>query len=231
MSLASSCVVTAQGGSTGRHEAQREGAMTLHSASSPRQRRQWFQARLEAVMDRLYGRALRLTRHPDDAEDIVAETVTRAWARLDELRDPERFEGWLFHILTTTFISDWRRRRCRPQADLSLDEAQETFCLYERLHQPFLLWWGSAEERFFNGLLKEELERALDDLAEEFRLVMVLVEVEGHTYAETAGLLGIPVGTVRSRLSRARGQLQHRLWLQARERGLGGPGAAEEEAP
>ncbi len=231
MPLVSPIVAPVPDGSATRPGDAREGTMTLQPATPPQQRRQWFQARLEAVMDRLYGRALRLTRHPDDAEDIVAEAVAKAWTRLDELRDPSRFEGWLFHILTTTFISDWRRRRCRPQADLSLDEAQDSFCLYERLHHPFLLWWGTTEERFFNGLLKEELARALDGLADDFRLVMVLVEVEGHTYAETAQLLGIPVGTVRSRLSRARGQLQHRLWLQARERGLVETDTPEEGAP
>ncbi|WP_218938160.1 sigma-70 family RNA polymerase sigma factor [Billgrantia lactosivorans] len=199
-------------------------------------RRAWFEERLAPLMDRLYGTALRLTRHPADAEDIVAEAVTKAWTQLDRLRDPQRFEGWLFHILTNTFLSEWRRRRCRPQgADgeaiepAELDSAR--FALFQQLHQPFLLWWGSLEEQFFNGLLQEDLERALDALPDAYRVAIVLVEVQGYTYEEVASLLGIPLGTVRSRLSRARSQLQKRLWEQAREAGMvaaKGTGGAQE---
>lgn len=198
-------------------------AMTEHQ---PADRRQWFEQRLEPLVDRLYGTALRLTRDPDDAEDIVAEAVGKAWARLDELRDPQRFEGWLFHILTNAFISDWRRRQCRPQRPLdgespSPDELDiGSFTLFQQLHQPFLLWWGSLEEQFFHHLLQEDLQRALDALPDAFRVAIVLVEVQGYTYEEVSRLLGIPLGTVRSRLSRARGLLQKMLWQQAREAGI-----------
>ncbi|MCG6658169.1 sigma-70 family RNA polymerase sigma factor [Halomonas campisalis] len=190
------------------------------------QRRQWFEQRLEPLLDRLYGNALRLTRDPDDAEDIVAEAVGKAWTRLDELRDARRFEGWLFHILTNTFISEWRRRQSRPKpapggeppTPDDLDIA--SFTLFQQLHQPFLLWWASLEEQFFNGLLQEDLQRALDSLPDPFRLAIVLVEVQGYTYLEASRLLGVPLGTVRSRLSRARGLLQKQLWEQAREAGV-----------
>lgn len=187
-------------------------------------RRQWFEQRLEPLMDRLYGTALRLTRHPDDAEDIVAEAVSLAWRRLDTLRDPDRFEAWLFHILTNAFISEWRRCRSRPtpapeaQAADALDPAQ--FTLFQQLHQPFLLWWGSLEEQFFNQVLQQDLQAALDALPDPYRLVVVLVEVQGYTYEEVSRLLGIPLGTVRSRLNRARGLLQKSLWQQARDAGV-----------
>ncbi|MCL7940301.1 sigma-70 family RNA polymerase sigma factor [Halomonas sp. ATCH28] len=192
----------------------------------PSDRRRWFEERLEPLMDRLYGTALRLTRDPDDAEDIVAEAVGKAWARLDELRDPQRFEGWLFHILTNAFISDWRRRQSRPQRPMdpeapSPDELDiGSFTLFQQLHQPFLLWWGSLEEQFFQNLLEEDLQRAIDALPDAFRMAIVLVEVQGYTYEEVSRLLGIPLGTVRSRLSRARGLLQKMLWQQAREAGV-----------
>lgn len=189
-------------------------------------RRQWFEQRLEPLMDRLYGTALRLTRHPDDAEDIVAEAVGKAWTRLDKLRDPERFEAWLFHILANTFISEWRRRQCRPQRPSSTETQSpdeldtSTFTLFQQLHQPFLLWWSSLEEQFFNSLLQEDIQRAIDALPDPFRVTMVLVEVQGYSYAEAAHLLGIPLGTVRSRLSRARTLLQKALWEQAGEAGM-----------
>ncbi|TFH86292.1 sigma-70 family RNA polymerase sigma factor [Billgrantia azerbaijanica] len=190
--------------------------------------RQWFEARLEPLLDRLYGTALRLTRNPDDAEDIVAEAVSKAWRRLDELRDPSRFDAWLFHILSNTFISEWRRRQCRPQPACDPDAVEHLeggdFTLFQQLHQPFLLWWGSLEEQFFNQLLQEDLARALDALPDPFRVAIVLVEVQGYTYEEVSRLLGIPLGTVRSRLSRARALLQKRLWEQAREAGLASPG-------
>ncbi|MGM0986342.1 MAG: sigma-70 family RNA polymerase sigma factor [Pseudomonadota bacterium] len=192
----------------------------------PGDRRQWFEQRLEPLMERLYGTALRLARDPDDAEDIVAEAVFKAWARLDELRDPRHFEGWLFHILTNTFISDWRRRQSRPQSPMdpeapSPDELDIChFTLFQQLHQPFLLWWGSLEEQYFQNLLQEDLQRAIDALPHAFRVAIVLVEVQGYTYEEVSRLLGIPLGTVRSRLSRGRGLLQKMLWQQAREAGV-----------
>lgn len=205
---------------------QRDAPGVAMTERQPSDRRQWFEERLEPLMDRLYGTALRLSRDPDDAEDIVAEAVAKAWAHLDELRDPQRFEGWLFHILTNAFISDWRRRRSRPQRPLdpetpSPDELDiGSFTLFQQLHQPFLLWWGSLEEQFFRNLLEEDLQRAIDALPDAFRVAIVLVEVQGYTYGEVSRLLGIPLGTVRSRLSRARGLLQKMLWQQAREAGV-----------
>jgi RNA polymerase sigma factor (sigma-70 family) len=191
-----------------------------------RERRELFGRAIDRLMDRLYGTALRLTGDPDDAEDIVAETVAKAWSRFGDLRDPEALEGWLFRILNNTFVSAWRRHRTRAQVEQHTDpeiddpSAVADFSLFEKLHQPFLLWWGTPEERFLNDLLREDLQQALDTLPDIFRVVVVLVEVQGHTYEEVAGLLEIPVGTVRSRLSRGRSLLQRHLWHLAREEGV-----------
>lgn len=187
--------------------------------------RRLFEREVERLMDRLYGTALRLTRSPDDAEDVVAEAVGRAWARLDELRDPDQFEGWLFRILHNTFISAWRRRRSRQDLEVELDLGDSEsepgeFSLFRQLHQPFLLWWGTPEDRVVDSLLREDIERAIDALPDTFRVIIVLVEIEGYTYREVAGSLGLPLGTVRSRLSRARSALQHALWESAREAGI-----------
>lgn len=188
--------------------------------------RDTFEREVDRLMDRLYGTALRLARDPDDAEVVVAEAVQRAWANRGQLTDAARLEGWLFRILNNTFVSAWRRRRCRQDRETALDEGDGEarddagFSLYARLHQPFLLWWGTPEERFLNDLLAEDIQAAIDALPDAFRLVVVLVEVRGHTYEEVAGLLDLPVGTVRSRLSRGRALLQKALWAQAREAGL-----------
>jgi RNA polymerase sigma-70 factor (ECF subfamily) len=190
-------------------------------------RRRLFEREVQRLLDRLYGTALRLTRDPNDAEDIVGETVAKAWTKLPELRDPGLFEAWIQRILANCFVSHWRRRRA--QAEVALDSGDDGdddgceehgFSLFEQLHQPFLLWWSTPEELLETKLLREHLERALDALPDTFRIAMLLVEVQGHSYHEAAALLGVPVGTIRSRLSRARGLLQRALWQQAHDAGL-----------
>lgn len=194
--------------------------------SEQAERRAQFEQALTRLMDRLYGTALRLTRDPDDAEDVVAEAVGKAWTRLDELDDIDRLEGWLFRILNNTFVSIWRRRRCRQDLETELEpidpdsDAGEDFSLFRKLHQPFLLWWGTPEQELLNGLLREDLQHALDTLPDAFRVVVLLVEVQGYKYEEVAELLEVPLGTVRSRLNRGRALLQKALWEQAREAGL-----------
>ncbi len=206
--------------------------MTAGENSQRRQRealRRRFEEELEGLLDRLYGTALRLTRDPDDAEDVVAEAVERAWEKLPELRDWARFEGWLFRILNNTFVSLWRRRRCRQDRETPWDalpadaEDAASFSLFRKLHQPFLLWWGTPEEQFVEGLDQADLARAVDALPDAYRVVVVLVELQGYTYEEAAALLAVPVGTVRSRLSRGRGLLQKALWDYGRQAEHGGP--------
>ncbi len=193
-------------------------------------RRELFAMRTERLMNRLYGTALRLARDPNDAEDVVAEAIAKAWRRLDDLRDMEQFESWLFRILNNTFISICRRRRCRQDREVSVDEdggdAQAeamNFSLFQHLHQPFLLWWATPEEDFLNGLLRDDIQRALDSLPDTFRVVVVLVDMQGYTYEQTAAQLDVPLGTIRSRLNRGRGLLQKALWHQARDAGLTAP--------
>jgi RNA polymerase sigma-70 factor (ECF subfamily) len=182
--------------------------------------RDFFRAEVERLMDRLYGTALRLTRNPADAEDLVSEAVTKAWASLSHLADRQAFPKWLFRILSNTFVSERRRARCETSETIIGADGEEIFSLFEKLHQPFLLWWSNPEQELINALLREDLEHALDQLAEEYRTVVVLVEINGHSYAEAAEILGIPIGTVRSRLSRARSTLQRALWKQAEAAGL-----------
>lgn len=198
----------------------------MPEANDDNNQRRFFESEIERLTDRLYGTALRLTRDPDDAEDIVAETVGRAWSRLDELQDSRRFEGWIFRILNNTFISNWRKRQSRQaletELDLSDEESSEAlqFSLFKQLHQPFLLWWSTPEQRVVEQLLREDIQRALDELPDEFRVTLVMVEIQGYSYRETSELLEIPQGTVRSRLSRARSLLQKTLWQCAREAGI-----------
>jgi RNA polymerase sigma-70 factor (ECF subfamily) len=179
----------------------------------------FFEEQVIGLLDELLGAALRLAKNRQDAEDLVAEAVARAWANRNSLKDPARFRSWLFRILTNTFLTDCRKRGARPTADLSLDEPTEgeAFSLFEELHQPFLLWWSNPEREFLNKILRKDIERAIDALPEVFRSVVVLADLEGLSYQDIARVLHVPVGTVRSRLARARSQLQKALWVYARE--------------
>lgn len=181
--------------------------------------RAFFCTRIERLTDRLYGTALRFTRNRACAEDLVSETVVKAWAHLAQLEDRACFEKWIFRILANTFYSECRHAREEPVETADEDE-EDGFSLFDRLHQPFLLWWGNPEQELINKLLCEDLDRALAALPDCYRAVVVSVDLLGHSYAEVAEMLEVPVGTVRSRLNRARSLLQRALWEQARAAGL-----------
>jgi RNA polymerase sigma-70 factor (ECF subfamily) len=195
--------------------------------------REWFEQQVTSLLDDLLGAAMRLTKNRHDAEDLVAESVTKAWGSRESLKAADRFRPWIFRILTNCFLTDCRKRAVRPTADVPVDEVGEeegAFSLFEELHPPFLLWWGNPEQEFLNKLLRADLERAVDSLPEAYRAVVVLADLEGLAYAEIAESLGVPVGTVRSRLARARGRLQKALWIHAQEAGLTKPVTKTHEA-
>ena len=175
-----------------------------------------------ALLPELTSAARYMADRRSEAEDVVAEAVARAWEKRDDLRDRDRFRGWLFRILRNCYLGRRRERERRPEeTTLELDgEEEPAFSLFERLHQPFLLWWRDPEERFFDQLLQADLEQAVEELPEAYRSALVLVDVQGFSYAEAAEALDVPVGTVRSRLSRARSRLKEELWTHARDRGL-----------
>lgn len=186
-------------------------------------KREYFAANIGAHLDRLFGAAMRLTRNRADAEDLVAETVTHGLSKIDALREPEKMLGWLLRMMTNLYISEKRKAREKHAHESYREEAdsdEPAFSLFERLHQPFLLWWGNPEQEFLNKLLGEDIEAALNELPEQFRVAVMLTEIEGLSYQEIADSLNVPVGTVRSRLARGRSLLQKLLWRQASERGL-----------
>ena len=175
----------------------------------------FFGNSVEQNIDALYSVALRLTRRNADAEDLVAESVAKAWSAIGTLSDRDRFRPWLFRILHNTFVSDYRKKSIRP-AEASFDgvddSEDELASLLNQQSDDFLVWWSNPERTYFNDLLGEQLLAALDQLPDAFRSVVVLVNVEGFTYDETADVLGIAPGTVRSRMKRGRTLLQKALW-------------------
>ena len=180
--------------------------------------RDWFEKAVLAVLPELVGTARRLARNREDAEDLAAEAITKAWLHRASLRERQRFAGWVLRILTNLFISRRRSDAFRHE-ETGLDEATE-FSLFERLHQPFLLWWGTPEQDFLNRLLREDLVRAIEALPDPYRIVVVMADVQSLSYGEIACALEIPVGTVRSRLARGRALLQKALWEHACDAGL-----------
>jgi RNA polymerase sigma-70 factor, ECF subfamily len=198
-------------------------------ASAPSEAdRDWFADQVGGLLDELYGRALRLCRHRSDAEDLVAESVAKAWEALPTLEDRAAFRGWIFRIVNNSFVSNCRSLRARAEHE-PLDTTGEDFSLFERLHQPILLFGVTPETDFLSRLLRRDLERAIDSLPDAYREAVALVDVQGLAYREVASLLEVPVGTVRSRLSRGRSLLQKALWEHGVEAGLtGGPARTDQ---
>jgi RNA polymerase sigma factor (sigma-70 family) len=186
----------------------------------------FFEAAITRLMDRLYGTALRFTRNSADAEDLIAESMEKAWNNLDKLDDYEKFDGWMMRILSNTYISNWRRQKTHDKIfddNLSADDNDDRDSLYAKLHQPFLLWYGSPEKAFLNKLLQKDIEAALDSLPDNYRIVVVMVQLLGCSYEEVSENLDVPIGTIRSRLNRGRKQLQDALWENARDANLTSP--------
>lgn len=181
----------------------------------------FFSRGIEDNMDALYGTALRLARSGADAEDLVAEAVSRAWAAIDTLQDRQRFRPWLFRILHNCFISNYRREVVRPTEEaLGGGGDEELATLLNEQPDEFLVWWANPEREFFNNMLGSAIMAAIDDLPDVFRATIVLVNVEGLTYDEAAEALGVPPGTIRSRMKRGRTLLQKALWRQASDAGI-----------
>lgn len=185
--------------------------------------REFFEQSINRLMDRLYATSLRFTRNKSDAEDLMADSMLKAWKSFGSLDDRSKFDGWMMRIVSNTYISRWRRSKSYDKIfddELCTSDIDDTQLLYARLHQPFLLWFGTPEQTFVNSLLREDIEKALDTLSDGYRLVVHMIEIMGFTYEETAESLEVPVGTVRSRLNRGRRQLQVALWQHAQDASL-----------
>jgi RNA polymerase sigma-70 factor (ECF subfamily) len=170
-------------------------------------------------LDALYRTALRLSRNAQDAEDLVQETYLNAFRSLDRFEEGTNLRAWLFRILNNAFISQYRRRKRRPSS--SLDDVTE-FYLYDHLADGAINPTPeNPEQEVLSRIGDERVLSALEELPVEFRQVELLADVEGFSYKEIADILGIPIGTVMSRLYRARRRLQKVLWQEAQELGYG----------
>lgn len=167
----------------------------------------------------LYSAALRMTRNPADAEDVVQETFLKAYRAYASFEAGTNLKAWLYRILTNTYINRYRKQSRRPD-EVDLGEVEDLY-LYRKIssaNSPDSL--QSAEEAVLEGLVDEDVKAAVEALPERFRMPVLLADVEGFSYKEIAEIMDVPIGTVMSRLHRGRKQLQKALWKFAEERGL-----------
>ena len=167
----------------------------------------------------LFSTALRMTRSRSDAEDLVQETYIKGWRSFHTFQEGTNLRAWLFRIMTNTYINKYNAKK-RKGTEVELDDVEELF-LYKRLgsiDQSQLS--SSAEDQMLELFTDDEVKNALEELPEDFRIPVLLSDVDGFSYKEISEMLEIPIGTVMSRLHRGRKAMQKMLYEYARDRGL-----------
>ena len=167
----------------------------------------------------LYSAAMRMTRNPADAEDLVQETYLKAYRAYHTFQEGTNLKAWLYRILTNTYINKYRKDSRRP-SEVDLGTVEDMY-LYRRLgSEESAEAARTTEDRVLDGLVESDLKHAVEELPESFRMPVLLADLEGFSYKEIAEILDIPIGTVMSRLHRGRKAMQKRLWEFAKQRGL-----------
>lgn len=191
-------------------------AVDVRPVETDAERTARFEADALGYLDQLYGAALRMTRNPADAEDLVQETFAKAYASFAQFTPGTNLKAWLYRILTNTFINNYRKKQRQPQS--TGQELEDWQLAKAEAHTSTGL--RSAEMEALDRMPHSAVTQAMNELAPDFRLAVYLADVEGFAYKEIAEIMGTPIGTVMSRLNRGRNQLRAKLADFAREQGL-----------
>lgn len=171
------------------------------------------------LMDSLYSAAMRLSRNPADAEDLIQETYLKAYRGFGGFKEGTNLRAWMYRILTNTYINTYRSKQRRPD-ETELPEGED-FYLFRRIGGLEAARAGrSAEDEALDIFTDSEIKQALEDLPEQYRMAVLLADVEGFAYKEIAEILDVPIGTIMSRLHRGRRRLQEALYDFAVSKGM-----------
>ena len=186
------------------------------ATTTPNDLSERFEREALPLLNGMYAAAYRLTRNAADAEDLIQETFLRAYRGFHQFEEGTNLKAWLYRILMNTFINSYRKKQREPQT-VSDDEIEDWY-LYSKLAESGAE--PSAETSVLESIPDEDVQEALSALPEQFRIAVLLADVEGFSYKEIADITDVPIGTVMSRLHRGRKALEKRLWDVVRERGL-----------
>jgi RNA polymerase sigma-70 factor, ECF subfamily len=172
-----------------------------------------------ANISALHRFAYSLCQSKQESEELVSETVVKAFENRTQLREEEKAKQWLFRILNNVFISNYRKAQKRKNIGLP-EIFDSSFSLFEQIGASSFTDPGTPEKSFINRVAKEKIHQAINELPDEFRITLVLCDIEEFSYAEIASITQVAIGTVRSRIARARCSLQKKLWTYAVELGV-----------